>query len=153
MNIKKIDNVNPFKISVPLAIKIKDPELLKLLQHGNAEELIGNYQTFKAASLELIFDFWRLTKIINKSGNANADISDAVERFGDTLKKQGIEVKDMTGSAFNEGLVVDVIHVDKTNDENIKNAFISETIRPAIYLNGQLIQKSEVVVTKPSGGN
>ena len=139
-------------IPIPIAIKIKDPELIRILQTEDADQLLSNFKTFRDSCTDLIFDYWRLSKTISKLRNAEdlAVVSDALERFRDTLKKQGFEVKDMIGNSYNDGLIVDVIHVEEVNDPKVKAAFISETIRPAIYLNNRLIQKSEVVVTKPA---
>ncbi len=138
-------------IPIPIPVKIKDPDFLRILESGDAEDFFAQSKAFRETCLELIYDYWRLSKVLSKQPDIinSPDISEAMQRFLDTLKKHGFLVKDMTGNNYNEGLVVDVIHVEKTRDEQIKTAIISETIRPAILFNNRQIQKSEVVVTKP----
>lgn len=138
-------------IPIPIPVRIKDPDFLRILESGDAEDFFAQSKVFRETCLELINDHWRLSKAISKHSDIinSPDISEAMQRFVDTLKKHGFLVKDMTGNNIG-GLVVDVIHVEKTRDEQIKTAVISETIRPAILFNDRQIQKSEVVVTKPA---
>ncbi len=136
----------------PVQIHIKDPELLNILKSDEADFLLENYKIFKGSCFDLIYDFWRLSKVVSKLENKH-DISfltDALDRFCDTLKKHGLEVRDLTGSAYNDGMIVDVIHVEQISSSTTVSPYISETIRPAIYLNKRLVLKSEVVVTRSS---
>jgi len=59
----------------------------------------------------------------------------------------GLEIKDHTGSVFNQGMALKVLAFEPT-DKLIADQII-ETIKPSIYINGELRQMGEVVVGTP----
>ncbi len=140
------------RIPMPITIKVVDPEMLKLLGTADGKSLLEQYAGFRKTIIELIVDYWRITKMISKSPTdiMPPEIREQLLRFEDTIKKNNFEIKDMTNKPYNEGMVVDVIHFEKSADVALTASIISETLRPTIYFKGQVIEKGEIIVTEPA---
>lgn len=96
----------------------------------------------------LAIEIWRLEKKINKiklpKDNAQS-IDNSIGKIKAFLARNKIEIADFTGSSYNDGLNVDVLSV---SDEKKDKPFISDTIEPMIKLNGKIIKRAKVIVTK-----
>ena len=65
----------------------------------------------------------------------------------DTLSENGIEIQDHTGDRFDSGQVLKASAFEPTS--GIAEETVIDTIKPSVYLNGQLIQMGDVVVGVP----
>lgn len=70
-----------------------------------------------------------------------------IEAIFDALKQAGVETIDPTGKAYNSGMALKVVSVEKTL--GISKEQIKETVRPSVTLQGRLIQMGEVIVGTP----
>ncbi len=143
------------KISVALPLRIQDPKILDFLKARNYEEFLEEVSTYQNSCVDLIINFWRLSKTVNKLPITEelSTIRNDLQRFSDSLKKNGFEIQDLVGKPWNDGLTsVEPIHFEEANEGELTDAIISEVIRPAIYLKGRVIERGEVIVKKPYSG-
>jgi len=70
-----------------------------------------------------------------------------VEAVFGALSEIGIEVRDMQGRAFDSGMALKVISFEPT--PGLSREEITETIKPTVTWQGQLIQMGEVIVGTP----
>lgn len=141
----------PQKI-MPFTLRIKDPRILELLQAPNCEEFLEDIKTYHSTCVDLIIDIWKLKKALNKIAVSEelAAIKSNIQRFDDSLKKNGFEVRDLVGEKYNSGLTsIDPIHFEEAEKDELMYPIISEMIRPVIYLKGRVIERGEVIVKKP----
>lgn len=64
-----------------------------------------------------------------------------------TFEENGFEIKDHTNSKYHDGMALKVLLFE--TDEKLEESVITETIKPSIYYNGELILNGEVVVSIP----
>lgn len=149
--IKAVPFQGNLQIPMPLAISV-DYEMLKLLGSVDGKSVLEQFNGFRKTVIELIVDYWRITKMISRSATdiIPSEIREQLMRFEDTMKKNNFEIKDMTNKPYSEGMVVDVIHFEKSADPTFNAPIISETLRPTIYFKGQVIEKGEIIVTEPA---
>lgn len=69
----------------------------------------------------------------------------------DSLQQAGIEIVDRTNEKYVVGLAERIIAVEPTPGLNIEK--IVETIRPAVYYQGNLLQQGEIIVGVPKKDN
>lgn len=104
----------------------------------------------------LAIEVWRLEKRLNKIkstmdekiGSDAEPIFDQIRRIKDCFSKYEIELKEHTGENYNDGLSLKAIHFEI--DENLPKGVmrIIETVKPSVYLKGNIILHGEVVVAK-----
>lgn len=97
--------------------------------------------------IELAVAYWRLEKWVasapvEKKLAANSSLR-TMKRF---LDSNGIEIKDLTGQSFDYGMNIEVIHNDMPEDADDQKAIISETIKPMILQNGEVVSRGQVVI-------
>jgi hypothetical protein len=90
----------------------------------------------------------RLSKM-DTSGNADLGrIERHLDAMLESLQALGLEIKDHTGEPFDYGQSLKV--AASQPKAGITREFVSETIRPSIYLRGRLLQQGEVVIDVPA---
>jgi hypothetical protein len=70
------------------------------------------------------------------------------EAVWDALTLAGIEIQDHTGAFFHPGMALAAILFQPS--PGLIREQVLETVRPSVYLNGQLIQIGEVIVGTPA---
>ena len=105
---------------------------------------------------DIAIEMWRLEKRLNKikamldekMGQDVESIFDQIRRVKDCFSKYFIEIKEHTGESYSDGLSLKAIHFEI--DENLPKGMmrIIETVKPSIYLKGNIILHGEVVVAK-----
>lgn len=125
----------------------------RLIQEG---ELVAGGGLATEVVTALAIECWRLEKRLNKIsdmmkekiGSDSESVFDQVQRIRDLLAKHEIEVKEYTGQSYNDGMTPRVLHFEK--DESLPEGVstIVETIRPTIYLKGNVISHGEVIVAR-----
>lgn len=98
---------------------------------------------------EVTVGAWRLKKKMtdNKTGEPLNEMSRAyrhLESVFITLEKEGIELQDHDGQPFDPGMSLKVLTYQPA--PGIEKEFVLETIKPSIYLKGELILMGEVIV-------
>jgi len=71
-----------------------------------------------------------------------------IESILQALQDMEVEVKDHTGNAFDYGLPLKVVTTQPT--QGITRESVSETIKPTVYWQRQIIQMGEVVIATPT---
>lgn len=107
---------------------------------------------FVEALVFIAIDVWRVQGAMRDraTGKVREDMRRSSRHIAsvlDTLVRLGVEVKDHTGDVFEYGLSLVVIASEPTR--GIVNVCVSETIKPTVYLHGEIIQMGEVVVSTP----
>lgn len=92
---------------------------------------------------------WRLKKkmVDSKTGEPLNEMSRAyrhLESVFITLKNEGIEIQDHDGQPFDPGMMLKVLAYQPT--PGIEKEYVLETIKPSVYLKGELILMGEVIV-------
>jgi hypothetical protein len=74
-------------------------------------------------------------------------IEKSIERIRDTYKVNGIEIKEMLGLDYNEGMTV--IVQNRIEDKNLTKGEqkITRIIKPQVNIEGQILQTAEIEVT------
>jgi len=107
----------------------------------------------------LAIEIWRLEKRFEKvkdditkgEKSGITSISDQIQRIKDVLKKQEVEICEHTGTAYNDGLSLKVLHIEEIDGLPEGKMQIIETIKPSVYLKGKVIFLGEVIVGKSKG--
>ncbi len=85
-------------------------------------------------------EIWRLQARIR--GTVTPDpVCLAVERIGASLGRLGLQVRDLQGEPYDEGLLVRVIEHEPGDGPRT----ISECLSPAVYYQGRLLKAADVV--------
>jgi len=125
-------------------------------------KLISRDNVFEESELTFFMDFvsslaieiWRLEKRFEKAKGEKsgiASIGDQIQRIKDIFKKQEIEICEHTGTAYNDGLSLKVLHIEEIDGLPEGKMQIIETIKPSVYLKGKVIFLGEVIVGKSKG--
>ena len=130
-------------------------------------KLISPDNVFEESELTFFMDFvsslaieiWRLEKRFEKAKgdmtkgekSGIASIGDQIQRIKDIFKKQEIEICEHTGTAYNDGLSLKVLHIEEIDGLPEGKMQIIETIKPSVYLKGKVIFLGEVIVGKAKG--
>ena len=90
--------------------------------------------------IDLAVAYWRLEKwvanaTVEKKMAANSSLR-TMKRF---LDANGIEIRDLTGQAFDYGMNLKVIHSDMPENDPTAKPIISEMIKPMVLQNGSVI--------------
>lgn len=97
--------------------------------------------------IDLAVAYWRLEKwvanaTVEKKMAANSSLR-TMKRF---LDANGIEIRDLTGQAFDYGMNLKVIHSDMPENDPTAKPIISEMIKPMVLQNGSVVSAGEVVI-------
>lgn len=104
-----------------------------------------------AALIAIASNAWKAKVRLSRfDSSTNGDIDRMgrhMDAIAEALATLGLEIKDHTGEPFDYGQSLKVAASEPK--EGISREFVSETIRPTIYINGVLIQQGEVVIDTP----
>jgi len=105
-----------------------------------------------ASMIDLAIEVWRLQERVKRMsasiGKDDPASVFAAEKIRDIFSQIGIEIRDLTGQPYNEGMSLDVLTRDYPADEHPAHRIIQETISPAVYLDGELKKMSQVILGK-----
>ncbi len=88
----------------------------------------------------LAVEIWRL-EARSRGSQTPEPVLLAIERLGAGLGRLGVQVRDLVGEPFDEGLSVRVVE-HEPGDEPRR---ISECLSPAVYYQGRLLKAADVV--------
>jgi hypothetical protein len=95
-----------------------------------------------AAVLDLVVDLWRIRRRASRDASTPEPILVACDRAMETLGSIGFEINELVGEAYDQNMLVQVIH----EEGGLENRVISECLSPAVYFRKRLIKRAEVVV-------
>jgi len=99
--------------------------------------------------VELATEVWRIEQRLLKVADALPEnqrkgLENSVYKLKTYISKYDVEIIDYTGKKFNDGLNLDVLHVDK--DPNIEAPTVKETVEPTILVKGQVVKKAKIIL-------
>lgn len=110
-----------------------------------------------ASVLDIAIEVWRLqdrfTKLQLATGRQDPGITFSIEKIQHVLREIGIEARDYTGQAYNEGMSLDVLTFDYPAEARPINRVVQETVSPAIFFDGKLHKMAQVIVGKAGDGH
>jgi hypothetical protein len=105
-----------------------------------------------ASMIDLAIEVWRLEERLKRMsasiGKDDPASVFAAEKIRDIFSQIGIEIRDLTGQPYNEGMSLDVLTRDYPADEHPPYRIIQETISPAVFLDGELKKLAQVIIGK-----
>ncbi len=110
-----------------------------------AEETV----TIEACKLsDAAVEIWRLQRWAFQSGYEKERViaRQAARGLSSFLSDLEIEVCDLTGQAYNEGLSVEVVDFEGDRDAHGQSARIVEMLAPIVFWRGRVIKAGQVVV-------
>jgi hypothetical protein len=130
----------------------------KLISRDNVFEE-SEFTFFVDFISSLAIEIWRLEKRFEKvKGNMTKgensgiiSIGDQIQRIKDIFERQEIEICEHTGTIYNDGLSLKVLHIEEIDGLPAGKMQIIETIKPSVYLKGKVIFLGEVIVGKSKG--
>lgn len=128
---------------------IIDPQLLSRIKPSDLNEPKSTITPSTQDMVDLAIELWRLEKKLSKvkdklSDDENKALNNSLDRLKRFLSKNDLEVIDYTGQNYNEGMNVDVLHIDK--DPSLKQNIIFQTHEPAVLHLGKLYRKAKVII-------
>ena len=101
-----------------------------------------------SSMIDLAIEVWRLQERIKKMsltiGKEDAASAFAMEKIREVFSQIGIEVRDFTGQAYNEGMSLDVLTSDYPAGENPPHKVFHESINRVCYFDGNPVKMSQV---------
>ena len=121
-----------------LAKKAKsDSEFAQRIEPGIPDDVISVLAT----------ECWRLRKTAQRLPNPDRALVESIaQRSEDALRIIQTEIEDWTGRAFDDGLTASVLVRENSTDLGHGEQRVIDTVAPAIYRSGKLIQRPQVVV-------
>jgi len=102
--------------------------------------------------IDVAIEVWRLQDRVKKlqvaTGRQDPSIAFSIEKIQHVLREIGIEAREYTGQAYNEGMSLDVLTFDYPVGEKPINRVVQETVSPAIFFDGTLHKMAQVIVGK-----
>ena len=94
---------------------------------------------------------WRIRQALQLSGEHTEGWGKRayrhVERLIDALEAGELSIVEHTGKRFDPGMFVEVVSSEPMQGVAVRT--VKDTIRPAVYFRGQLIQRAQIVVGEP----
>jgi hypothetical protein len=97
----------------------------------------------------LALECWRIRKLIPefKSSRKHLVLQTSVDKMIDALALWGVAIEDPKGSAFREGMTLNVALFDTSDQLEPGQRMVSETLSPNIYINDKLANAARVIVS------
>ena len=126
-----------------------DQQLINYLKKSTLQEPTSATPPKTQDLVDLAIELWRLeiklSKVKDKlSEDENKALNNSLDRIKRFINKNGIEVTDYTGQNYNDGMNIDILHIEK--DPSLKQDIIFQTHEPAVAHNGKLYRKAKVIV-------
>jgi len=96
--------------------------------------------------IKIACEIFRMKSRINSMDENTKGISalkNAIERIENELKIKGYEIRDLTGSNYEDGMVIKILNVIEKDDIKPGARIIARMITPQIFFNGLLIHPGE----------
>ena len=101
----------------------------------------------------LAVDVWRLEKKIDMfnddlSEEKKTSLINSVNQLKKYLSNNDIRCAEYNGHKHNSGMNIDVLSIEESELPSFEEITIKETIEPAVFIKGQLINKAKVILLK-----
>ncbi|MER0244222.1 hypothetical protein AAHZ94_19905 [Streptomyces sp. HSW2009] len=96
---------------------------------------------------ELAVSVWRLGKKVATADQVTPSVRRHAQAVMDALAEAGVQTSSYEGVAYDPGLRLKVLAYQPT--PGLEREVITETVRPAVFLHGEAISLSEVIVGTP----
>jgi hypothetical protein len=102
------------------------------------------------AACELSVECWRLRRLseLTKDANTLGALRHAVRHMTEMLEKLDIQVVDLTGRAYDAGMVQEVIEMRQDVEMADSRAMVEETVAPTITWRGQVVHRGQIIVKR-----
>ena len=122
----------------------------------SSEKLAAEVEKLRKVDLSSVIDLaievWRLQDRVRKlqsaTGRDDPSIAFSIDKIQHVLRQIGIEAREYTGQAYNEGMSLDVLTFDYPADEKPTRRVVQETVSPAIFFDGKLHKMAQVIIGK-----
>ena len=97
--------------------------------------------------VDLARDVWRLKKhVLSLEDKVILEkLLYSVNRIEDYYKKHNVKVVDFTGSKYNQGMNLEVVHTKIDESNKSDEYFIKEVLEPAVFINEKMVYRSKIV--------
>jgi len=99
------------------------------------------------ALCQIAVEVWRLDGLLPRLCETDRPrIQAAVDRLRAHLEQAGVTIEDRTTQAYVDGLTVEVLAIEERTDLPPEQLRILETIKPSVYIAGQLAASGQVIL-------
>lgn len=147
----------PFRISAPTEESASESidEVIASLEAAIERLSAGAGENTGGADVSHLADWavhvWRISQALRLSGEHTDGWGRRayrhVERLIDALEAGELSIVELTGKRFDPGMFVEVVSSEPMEGIDVRT--VKDTIRPAVYYRGQLIQRAQIVVGEP----
>jgi hypothetical protein len=95
---------------------------------------------------ELITEIWKITNVLHSSKELenSVPLNFSIRKIKKMINKNQLELLDLTGQKYDEGISVDVIDKEEGNEKGY--LYISKMIEPIILFKGKVIKYGKVML-------
>jgi len=129
-------------------------KLLKKEQRLNQPLVIDRQSIVTPEALKsLAVECWRIKNLLPEfvENKKHAVLGSIVDKMAALLESTYVEIEDLTGSDYRDGLTVDVAVFEETGSLPRGVLKITETLSPSVYVFGKLVQSARVIVSVGTG--
>lgn len=103
------------------------------------------------AVAQVAIEVWRLERLMPRLCEDDQTRVRAVgDRLSGWLSQAGVVIEDLTGREYMEGMVVEIVTTEVHLDLPPGTIRVVETVKPAVYVAGQLVLRGQVVLGQRS---
>jgi hypothetical protein len=102
-----------------------------------------------AILVDLAIEVWRLHGKLRRAripDESRVSLRRSVDRLTEGLADIGIKIQDPQGEQFREGMIWEIATLEAPGE------VVRETLRPAVYLSGQLVRLAQVIIGPAAAG-
>jgi hypothetical protein len=129
-------------------------KLLKKSQRPNLPLVIEGRSVVAREQLNfLAVECWRIKNLLPEfvENRKHGVLGSILDKMTTLLESAGVEIEDLTGSDYRDGLTIDVAVFEETGSLPRGVRKITETLSPSVYVFGQLVQSARVIVSVGTG--
>lgn len=101
---------------------------------------------------QVALEAWRIARLVHRICDADRTRVQAIaDRLREGLGRAGVEIQDHTNQPYVEGLAVEILSTEDRADLAPGILQIVETVKPSVYIAGQLVTQGQVIVGRGLG--
>ncbi len=101
---------------------------------------------------QVAVESWRLARLISRLCDADrARVQAVADRLEAWVAQAGVTIEDHTGQAYVDGMALEIVTTEPRADLAEGTVTIVETLKPSVYVSGQLIVRGQVVLGRGVG--
>lgn len=111
------------------------------------DKFLSRKESVMADMIELAIAYWRLSKWIDECDSSRKlPAQSSLRIISEFLCSQGISITDMTGTKYDPGFCIEIIHIEKP-DLRTDTPLITEMLCPIIMKNGTVVRTGQAVLS------